>query len=115
MKIKSLRLEHFRRFNDFKIDFDTQLTVLVAKNGAGKSSVLDGVAIALGQFLTRLPKVSGLNPKDSDFQIHPDQSRPPYMRISCVSHNEIEWDRTEKEINQLRQLKLFQKQKVLRS
>lgn len=96
MKIKSLRLEHFRRFNDFKIDFDTQLTVLVAKNGAGKSSVLDGVAIALGQFLTRLPKVSGLNPKDSDFQIHPDQSRPPYMRISCVSHNEIEWDRTEK-------------------
>lgn len=96
MKIKTLRLEHFRRFDDFTIEFDPQLTVLVAKNGAGKSSVLDGVAIALGQFLTRLPKVSGLNPKDTDFQINTDQSKPPYMRISCVSQNEIEWDRTEK-------------------
>lgn len=96
MKIESLHLQHFRRFSDFKMDFHPQLTVLVARNGAGKTSVLDGVSICFGAFLTRLPKVSGINPKDADFQVNADGSRPPYMRIQCKASNNISWDRTEK-------------------
>ncbi len=96
MKIKRLTLNHFRRFDDFSLNFDPQLTVLVARNGAGKSSILDGLAIAVGPFLTRLPKVSGLSPKATDFQIFPDGAKPAYMRISCQSTNNLVWDRTEK-------------------
>ena len=96
MKIKKIQLTNFRRFADFTLDLDEPLIVLVARNGAGKSSVLDGIAIALGQFLTRLPGVSGINPKDTDFRVYPDGRRPPYMRISCTSQNDIVWDRTEK-------------------
>lgn len=96
MKIKSLRLEHFRRFDDFPISFDEQLTVLVAKNGAGKTSILDGLATALGPFLTRLPGVNGINPKETDFQILPDGSKPAYMRITAESFDGVKWDRTEK-------------------
>lgn len=96
MKIKKLHLQHFRRFTDFSIEFDEKLTVLVARNGAGKSSVLDGLSILFGQFLTRLPDVKGLNPKDTDFQIFPDGSKPPFMRVSCESFNNLHWDRTEK-------------------
>lgn len=96
MKIESLALQHFRRFDDFTIGFHPQLTTLVARNGAGKTSVLDGIAIALGAYLTRLPKVSGLNPKETDFQVKPDGSRPPFMRIRCNATNNTCWDRTEK-------------------
>lgn len=96
MKIKKLQLSNFRRFADFTIEFDEKLTVLVARNGAGKSSVLDAVATAIGSFLTRLPKVSGINPKETDFRVLPDGSKPAYMRIACESFEGIEWDRTEK-------------------
>lgn len=96
MKIKQLRLTNFRRFSEFAIDFDPQLTVLVARNGSGKSSVLDAIATALGPFLTRLPKVSGINPKDTDFRVFPDGKKPPFMRIDCESTEGVRWDRTEK-------------------
>lgn len=96
MKIKQLSLTHYRRFSDFCIDFDAQVTVLVARNGAGKSSILDALATALGLFLTRLPGVSGISPRDTDFQVKPDGSKPAYMRIRCESANGVKWDRTEK-------------------
>jgi predicted ATP-binding protein involved in virulence len=96
VKIKNLKLSHYRRFDDFCIEFDPQMTVLVARNGAGKSSVLDALATALGLFLTRLPGVSGISPRDSDFQVHPDGSQPPYMRILCESADGVCWDRTER-------------------
>lgn len=96
MKIKTFALSRYRRFTDFVMDFDANLTVLVAKNGAGKTSILDAVATSLGAFLTRLPKVSGYNPKETDFQVYPDGRRPPYMRIRCESFNGVQWDRTEK-------------------
>jgi len=96
VKIKTLKLTNFRRFEDFEINFNEQLTVLVARNGAGKSSILDAVATALGAFATRLPKVTGLNPKEKDFRVFNEGGKPAYMRISCESYNGINWDRTEK-------------------
>ena len=88
MKIKRLKLNHFRRFTDFELDFHPQLTVLVARNGAGKSSILDAVATSLGAFLTRLPKVVGLNPKETDFQVYAngrDHLYAYYLR-KCERH-----------------------------
>ena len=96
MKIKKLTLKNFRRFSDFEISFDQQMTVLVARNGAGKSSVLDGVAISLGAFLTRLPKVVGLSFKDPDFQVSANGLKPAYMRVTCESFSGEVWDRNEK-------------------
>lgn len=95
MKIEQLSLIHYRRFSDFTIVFDRQLTVLVARNGAGKSSVLDGIATCIGSFLTRLPNVKGISFRDSDFQVLPDGLKPPYMRVRCKSFDGIEWDRSE--------------------
>jgi predicted ATP-binding protein involved in virulence len=43
VRIRSLRMENFRGFEDETIDLDRPLTVLVGGNGAGKSSVLDAV------------------------------------------------------------------------
>ena len=96
LKIKKVRCENFRRFKDFTVYFDEHLTVLVAKNGAGKSSILDAVAISLGAFVTRIPNVSGISQKDTDFRVLTDGSKPPYSRVSCETIDGIVWDRTER-------------------
>ncbi|WP_020558461.1 AAA family ATPase [Thiofilum flexile] len=51
MKLKTLQLKNFRRFADLSIDFDSQLTVIVARNGQGKTTLLDAATIALGTFV----------------------------------------------------------------
>ena len=52
MKLKKLEITNFRCFESLSIDFDEQLTVLVAKNGQGKSSVLDAIRIGLWPFVS---------------------------------------------------------------
>lgn len=52
MKLKKLEITNFRCFESLSIDLDEQLTVLVAKNGQGKSSVLDAVRIGLWPFVS---------------------------------------------------------------
>ena len=40
--LQSLTLSNFRRFPSLRMAFHPQMTVIVAKNGLGKTSVLDG-------------------------------------------------------------------------
>ncbi len=96
MKIKQLTLTNFRCFDALSLSFDERLTLLIARNGAGKSTVLDALAIALGAFLTRLPGVSGLNPKKTDFLVNTVGDKPAYMRIHCQTEDGLCWDKTEK-------------------
>jgi len=52
MNLKKLEITNFRCFESLSIDLDEQLTVLVAKNGQGKSSVLDAIRIGLWPFVS---------------------------------------------------------------
>jgi len=52
MKLKSVQINNFRCFDSLSIDLDQQLTVLVAKNGQGKSAVLDTIRIGLWPFVS---------------------------------------------------------------
>lgn len=54
MQIKSLTLKNFRGFRDTEITFSEGLTVLVGVNGAGKSSVLDALAMLMSWPVARL-------------------------------------------------------------
>ena len=47
MKMTSVTLKNFRCFKNLTIDLDEKLTVLVALNGQGKTSVLDAIRIAV--------------------------------------------------------------------
>jgi len=51
MKIKNITLSNFRCFHNIKMDFHDKLTVIVARNGQGKTSFLDAVTVALGTFV----------------------------------------------------------------
>jgi predicted ATPase len=53
MKIISIRLERFKRFRDYTLEFYNKvgmpnITVLVGDNGAGKTSILQAIAATLG-------------------------------------------------------------------
>lgn len=80
MKITKLILENFRSFKDLEISFDPQLTVIVGVNGAGKTSVLDGIALLLGRFLSRLPKVEGIGISPHDLHIKANGRLAPALR-----------------------------------
>ena len=54
MILKTLKLWNFRGFRDIRIEFDARLTVLVGTNGAGKTTVLDAIAILLDQYTARV-------------------------------------------------------------
>jgi DNA repair exonuclease SbcCD ATPase subunit len=47
MKIKSLKLKNFHRFNDVEIEFDSKITRLCGVNGSGKTSVLNAIWAAM--------------------------------------------------------------------
>lgn len=77
MRLKKLKLYNFRRFKgDHDCPMHDRLTVFAANNGAGKSSVLDAIALAYGPFLTRLPKVTGNALADSDICMQREKDEP---------------------------------------
>ncbi|MDR1856630.1 MAG: AAA family ATPase [Desulfovibrio sp.] len=47
MLITSLHLENYRCFDNFDIEFDPKLTVIIGPNGSGKTAVLDALAVFL--------------------------------------------------------------------
>jgi predicted ATP-binding protein involved in virulence len=49
--LQSVEIKNYRCFRNIVIDLDENLTVLIARNGAGKTAVLDAVATALGTFV----------------------------------------------------------------
>jgi predicted ATP-binding protein involved in virulence len=51
MRIDSLTLQNFRKFDQISCDFDKHLTVLIGANGDGKTTLLDAVRIALLPFI----------------------------------------------------------------
>lgn len=69
MILKTLRLKNFRRFENLSIDFHEQLTVIVARNGQGKTTVLDAATVALGTFVGAfdLGKNRGIDRSDAHY------------------------------------------------
>lgn len=54
MRIEKLELFNFRGFERAEVELHPRLTVLVGENGAGKTSVLDALALTLDQYVARL-------------------------------------------------------------
>jgi predicted ATP-binding protein involved in virulence len=68
VRLCSLSVENFRGFTSFRTDFHEQVTVLVGENGAGKSSLLDAAAVAIGSYFLGFPDIRP--PKIVDRDIH---------------------------------------------
>ncbi|WP_224247774.1 AAA family ATPase [Hyalangium gracile] len=69
MKVRRLEMKSFRGFSELALDFHGQVTVLVGVNGAGKTSILDCLALLLGQIPPELLKESGKRPQLTEADI----------------------------------------------
>ncbi len=66
MYISRLCLQNYRCYDKFEIDFNKELTVIVAENGKGKTAILDAVAVALGPYLACFDGVKANQISDTD-------------------------------------------------
>jgi len=51
VKLDKLRVQNYRCFGEFEIDLHEKLTVLIAPNGGGKTTLLDAARVALWPFV----------------------------------------------------------------
>ena len=100
--LQSLELRNYRCFSELKIDFDERLTVLIARNGAGKTTILDAVATAFGTFVGSFDNGKGtqINNKDVRLlltkpEIHEmERQYPATISATAVWNDEpIQWAR----------------------
>ena len=77
MKLNRIKLQNFRCFESLEIEFDPRLTVIVAENGIGKTTILDAIATGFVRFLTKLPKVSGIASRETDTRLERGAVRTP--------------------------------------
>lgn len=66
MHITHLDLQAYRRFEQFSIGFDRQLTVIAARNGQGKTTVLEAIASAMGPFVGAFDEARGQHLMQTD-------------------------------------------------
>ncbi len=73
MYIDRISIKNFKAISDCQIDFVSGLNVLTGDNGAGKTSILEAVALALGGFLAGIKGVGskGIIQEDIHMSIKP--------------------------------------------
>lgn len=66
MRLSHLLIKNYRLFADLALDFHPELTVIVAPNGCGKTTVLDAIRVAYSPYLFVFPtgRGCGIEPGD---------------------------------------------------
>ena len=54
MYLQKISLQNFKCFEALHVNFHKKLTVVIGINGAGKTSLLEGIAIAVSTMFTAL-------------------------------------------------------------
>ena len=91
MKLSKVEITYFRCFESAVIDLQPDINVIVGANGAGKSSILDAIAIALYEVVAangaggkRQRDTQGAALKPTDIHIDPNATDPIEGRQSFV-------------------------------
>ena len=94
MKLKRVVLNNYRGICFAELGLGSRLTLLVGENGSGKSTILQAIAVGLGEVLTYLPGVSGIGFRRQG-DIHQQGGRDaPFTRITLETTEGLGWDRT---------------------
>lgn len=105
MKLKKIRIINYRCFKDANIDFDEHTTLIVGKNGAGKTAILDAVAVAVSTFLLGIDGGVGRSIlkddvryefHDLDGTVDPQHQFPVSIESigDCLDNHDVKWVRS---------------------
>lgn len=104
MKLKKIRITNYRCFKEADVDFDEHITLIVGKNGAGKTAILDAVAVAVSTFLLGIDGgiSRSISKDDARYEFHnlngtidPQHQFPVSIAVSgdCLDKKEVKWVR----------------------
>jgi predicted ATP-binding protein involved in virulence len=88
-----IKIEGFRAVREMALPLDPQVTVLFGSNGAGKTTVLDALAIGLGAMVGRAPNVKGRGFAQAG-DLHVDYGRRVEVtraHVELESHAGVVW------------------------
>ena len=69
MYVSKIRMQNFRCYTDFTMQFSPKVTVIVAENGKGKTAILDGLAITMAPYLAAFPGIKARNFQPNDVRM----------------------------------------------
>ena len=98
VRLHKASFENFRLWEHLEVELGPRLTLLMGENGSGKTALLDGVAIGLGEILTHLPGVVGITFSKRG-EIHQRENRIcPYARVMLedCSASDLTWERVQR-------------------
>jgi predicted ATP-binding protein involved in virulence len=100
--IQAVRIQNFRAVRDLTLELDAKVTVLFGVNAAGKTTILDALAIGLGAIVKPVPRATGREFAGSGDIRVPRKDRPdigerngverPYSRVEIRCANGLTWD-----------------------
>lgn len=104
MYIKSLSLRNYRCYENIDVEFNPEYTVLVGVNGAGKTTILDALATALGSYIAGFDGIAsnGITRDDAHRKMYelgsrvdPEEQYPVEVSAKCmVGEQKISWTRS---------------------
>ena len=105
MRLKNIKINNYRCFKDAEIDFDEYITLIVGKKGAGKTTILDAVAVSVSTFLLGIDGgVSrSILKDDARYEFHdlngtidPQHQFPVSIDSigDCLDKKDVHWDRS---------------------
>lgn len=100
MKLAHIVLQNYRRFDAFEIDLHPELTIIAARNGQGKTTVLEAIAAALGPFVGAFDNGKSENIRRTDARYgvldgsYENEQNFPVIIDAALNEPAIQWQRT---------------------
>ena len=100
MNISKISLTNYRKFEKIDIEFDNKLSVLIGKNGTGKTSILEALSVAFGTIFFALDGISSIGIRGVDvynkyFSIGEDIDVQKQFPVEIIANGSIEGQKIE--------------------
>jgi predicted ATP-binding protein involved in virulence len=99
MKISELKLQNFRGYKEFVVQFNPKFNLIIGENGSGKTALLEALTVAMGSFFLGIRNANARSIVKKDIHIANYEFNEEYLfpvRVEAsgiVLDNFISWSR----------------------